>query len=131
MSKRRNRKKEYVLGLKRQGLVKTAVDVVKVISDKTEEVAKEVKKEVKAISSKTEKVAKDVAKEVKTATGNFENFLKEFEGVAAGRLETFYAEGIQSAKDFANWTEKELLALKGIGPATIKQLKEFGVKFKK
>ncbi|BDD38214.1 hypothetical protein GUT184_04140 [Streptococcus ruminantium] len=27
--------------------------------------------------------------------------------------------------------EKELLALKGIGPATIKQLKELGIKLKK
>ena len=34
------------------------------------------------------------------------------------------------ASDFKNWTEKELLALKGIGPATIKKLKENGIKFK-
>ena len=53
------------------------------------------------------------------------------EGVAQARLETFYEEGIKSAKDFAKWTEKELLALKGIGPATIKQLKELGIKLKK
>ena len=43
---------------------------------------------------------------------------------------TFYDEGIKSAADFKNWTEKELLALKGIGPATIKKLKENGIKFK-
>ncbi len=109
MAKKRNRKKEYILGLKRQGLVKTAVDVVKVISDKTEE----------------------VKKEVGTATQNFDKFVKELEGLAVSRLETFYAEGIKSAKDFAKWTEKELLALKGIGPATIKQLKEKGIAFKK
>ena len=109
MAKKRNRKKEYILGLKRQGLVKKAVDVVKVISDKTEE----------------------VKKEVGTATQNFDKFVKELEGLAVSRLETFYAEGIKSAKDFAKWTEKELLALKGIGPATIKQLKEKGIALKK
>ncbi|MGU7933636.1 helix-hairpin-helix domain-containing protein, partial [Streptococcus suis] len=38
--------------------------------------------------------------------------------------------GIQSVTDFANHTEKELLALKGIGPATIKQLKEKGIELK-
>ncbi|SDB12680.1 Helix-hairpin-helix domain-containing protein [Streptococcus henryi] len=113
MAKRKNRKKEYILGLKRQGLVKTTVDVVKVLTEKTEEVKKEVKKEVKAKAN------------------DFESFAKEFEGVAASRLEAFYEQGIKSAKDFANWTEKELLTLKGIGPATIKQLKEFGIKFKK
>ena len=37
---------------------------------------------------------------------------------------------IKSAADFKNWTEKELLALKGIGPATIKKLKEHGISFK-
>lgn len=66
----------------------------------------------------------------KKSAGTFEAFAKELEGVTAARLETFYAEGIQSAKDFLKWTERELLALKGIGPATIKQLKELGVKFK-
>lgn len=109
MAKRKNRKKEYILGLKRQGLVKTTVDVVKVLTEKTEE----------------------VKKEVKAKANDFESFAKEFEGVAASRLKAFYEQGIKSAKDFANWTEKELLTLKGIGPATIKQLKEFGIKFKK
>lgn len=109
MAKRKNRKKEYILGLKRQGLVKTTIDVVKVLTEKTEE----------------------VKKEVKAKANDFESFAKEFEGVAASRLEAFYEQGIKSAKDFANWTEKELLTLKGIGPATIKQLKEFGIKFKK
>ena len=31
-------------------------------------------------------------------------------------VQTFYDEGIRSVADFANWTEKELLAPKGIGP---------------
>ena len=59
-----------------------------------------------------------------------EEFAASLEGVALDRAQTFYDEGIRSVADFANWTEKELLALKGIGPATIKKLKELGVKFK-
>jgi len=51
-------------------------------------------------------------------------------GLSVDRAKTFYDEGIKSAADFKNWTEKELLALKGIGPATIKKLKEHGISFK-
>ena len=109
MAKKRNRKKEYILGLKRQGLLKTTVEVVKVLTEKTEK----------------------VKKEVLTTTQNFDKFVKELEGIATSRLERFYSEGIQSAKDFANWTEQELLNLTGIGPTTIKQLKDKGITFKK
>lgn len=56
--------------------------------------------------------------------------LSELEGIPASRLETFYQAGIQSVADFATWTEKDLLALKGIGAATIKQLKEKGIALK-
>ena len=70
---------------------------------------------VKEAPKKVEKATKAVAKEVKQA---------------ASSVEEFYDEGIRSVADFAKWTEKELLALKGIGPATIKKLKELGVKFK-
>ena len=73
---------------------------------------------------------KAVAKEVKHAASSVEEFAASLEGVALDRAQTFYDEGIRSVADFANWTEKELLALKGIGPATIKKLKELGVKFK-
>lgn len=57
--------------------------------------------------------------------------LPELAGLPAERLKTFYEEGIQSVADFANWTEKDLLALKGIGPATLKKLAEQGISFKK
>ena len=77
---------------------------------------------VKEAPKKVEKATKAVAKEVKHAASSVEEF--------AERAQTFYDEGIRSVADFANWTEKELLALKGIGPATIKKLKELGVKFK-
>lgn len=82
-----------------------------------------------AVETVKEQVA-EVVEAGKKSAGDFEEFAKELEGVAAARLETFYDEGIQSVKDFSKWTEKELLALKGIGPATIKQLKELGIKFK-
>ncbi|WP_238601455.1 helix-hairpin-helix domain-containing protein, partial [Streptococcus suis] len=70
--------------------------------------------------------------EVTSSATSLEDFLAlpELEGIAAARLETFYEAGIQSVADFANHTEKELLALKGIGPATIKQLKEKGIELK-
>ena len=103
--------------------------------DKAQETAQTVKKAAtQAAGTVTEKAqdvfdaAKEKIESIKTGAGSFEEFTKELEAVA--RLETFYAAGIQSAKDFANWTEKELLELKGIGPATMKQLKELGISFK-
>ncbi|MGT2911620.1 hypothetical protein ACVR1I_07935 [Streptococcus cameli] len=106
-------------------------DVVENVNKKTEKA----KKDGKTVAKKAETVAKEtsekVKKETKKAASDFESFASSLEGVAAGRLETFYAEGIQSVKDFAKWTEKELLELKGIGPATIKQLKELNIKLKK
>ena len=85
---------------------------------------------VKEAPKKVEKATKAVAKEVKQAASSVEEFAASLEGVALDRAQTFYDEGIRSVADFANWTEKELLALKGIGPATTKKLKELGVKFK-
>ena len=75
---------------------------------------------------------KEVAAEVTSSAASLEDFLAlpELEGIAAARLETFYEAGIQSVADFASHTEKDLLALKGIGPATIKQLKEKGIELK-
>lgn len=86
---------------------------------------------VETVAHKTEAVVEKVVEQVKEAT-SLEAFLAlpELEGIAAARLETFYQAGIQSVADFANHTEKELLALKGIGSATIKQLKEKGIDLK-
>lgn len=39
--------------------------------------------------------------------------------------------GILSQEDLEKHTEKEILAISGIGPATVKKLKENGVRFKK
>ncbi|MFC3928721.1 helix-hairpin-helix domain-containing protein [Streptococcus caprae] len=99
-------------------------ETVENLTHKTEET----KTKAKKTAEKAEKSSKQAAEK---ASKTFEDFAEKFEGVASARLETFYEEGIKSVKDFANWTEKELLELKGIGPATIKQLKELGVKLKK
>lgn len=40
-------------------------------------------------------------------------------------------EGLLTFEDFTNWTEKQVLGIRGIGPATLQQLKENGVVFKK
>ncbi len=71
---------------------------------------------------------KEVVAEVTSSATSLEDFWHFLSWKALRRrLETFYEAGIQSVADFANHTEKELLALKGIGPATIKQLKEKGL----
>lgn len=103
-------------------------ETVENLTQKADTVKVEAKKSAKKSAEKAEKTGKDLADK---ASKNFEAFAEKFEGVAKARLETFYEEGIKSAKDFASWTEKELLELKGIGPATIKQLKELGIKLKK
>ncbi|TFE01610.1 hypothetical protein [Jeotgalibacillus salarius] len=38
----------------------------------------------------------------------------------------FATEGIRTMTDIRKYTEKELLALHGVGPKTIRQLKEIG-----
>lgn len=121
-----NRKKllkKQLADLKRAGRVgvATAREVVDTAAHKTETVVEKAVEQVK-----------EVVAEVTTSATSLEDFLAlpELEGIAAARLETFYQAGIQSVADFANHTEKELLALKGIGPATIKQLKEKGIDLK-
>lgn len=51
-------------------------------------------------------------------------------GIAPDKGHRFCDEGIMRLEDFAQWTEKDLLALPGIGQVTIKKLKENGVHFK-
>lgn len=121
-----NRKKllkKQLADLKRAGRVgvATAREVVDTVAHKTETVVEKAVEQVK-----------EVVAEVTTSATSLEDFLAlpDLEGIAAARLETFYQAGIQSVADFANHTEKELLALKGIGPATIKQLKEKGIELK-
>lgn len=120
--KKINRKKllkKQLADLKRAGRVdlERAAEVVETVAHKAEAVVEHAVEQVK---------------EVVAEVTSLEDFLAlpDLEGIAAARLETFYQAGIQSVADFANHTEKELLALKGIGPATIKQLKEKGIDLK-
>ncbi|MGT2682242.1 helix-hairpin-helix domain-containing protein [Streptococcus porci] len=120
--KKINRKKllkKQLADLKRAGRVdlERAAEVVETVAHKAEAVVEHAVEQVK---------------EVVAEVTSLEDFLAlpDLEGIAAARLETFYQAGIQSVADFANHIEKELLALKGIGPATIKQLKEKGIDLK-
>ncbi len=120
--KKINRKKQLkkqLADLKRAGRVgvATAREAVETVAHKTEAVVEKVVEQVKEVTSSATSLEAFLA-------------LPELEGIAAARLETFYQAGIQSMADFANHTEKELLALKGIGSATIKQLKEKGIDLK-
>ncbi|HEL9633425.1 TPA: helix-hairpin-helix domain-containing protein [Streptococcus suis] len=124
--KKVNRKKQlkkYITDLRRASHLTTNVarEVVAPVAEKVETVVEKALEQVK-----------EVVAEVTSSATSLEDFLAlpKLEGIAAARLETFYQAGIQSVADFANHTEKELLALKGIGPATIKQLKEKGIELK-
>ena len=83
----------------------------------------------KAVSKKLNKQSKLPKSKLKSSQF-CRRFAANLGGLPLDRAKTFYDEGIKSASDFKNWTEKELLALKGIDPATIKKLKENGIKFK-
>ena len=131
MAKKVNRKKQLRNILRRSGAFSSSVtkvleDTTKVIKQ-TEKAAQEVGK---ADSQKVEQVVKTTKEKVQKTTGSVEDFAESLGGLSLERAKTFYDEGIKSVADFKNWTEKELLTLKGIGPATIKKLKENGVRFK-
>ncbi|MFC5630753.1 MULTISPECIES: helix-hairpin-helix domain-containing protein [Streptococcus] len=106
-----------------QTVAHQASDVTAVATEKINEVVEIVKEKVEEGKAVVEKVTKK-------SEASLEDLTNELTGLAVARVETFYAEGICTAKDFASWTEKELLELKGIGPATLKKLKEIGITFK-
>lgn len=85
---------------------------------------------VSKVAAVAEKAVEKTEAVVEKTVATVEEFAASLDGLALDRAQTFYDEGIKSVADFANWTEKELLALKGIGPATIKKLQENGVTFK-
>ena len=74
----------------------------------------------------------DLAKNLSTVT-NWFSFMREekMKGIRMDIVRTFVENGIKTSTDFKNWTEKEILALKGIGPVTVQKLKENGIRFKK
>ena len=105
----KNRKKALKHQMKRQGLLKSTAPVVEKAQAPKENVAP-----------------------VSQATLSLEEFsaISAVADIRSNLVETLYNEGIRSLADFATVTEKELLALKGIGPATVNKLKENGVTFK-
>ena len=114
MAKVKNKKKAFKHRLKKQGLfnnLKAPVPPVPPVAPQAQPVAKE------------EVVAKDLSLEAFSE-------LPEVEGLRSNLVETLYNEGLTSAAAFAGVTEDEVLALKGVGPATVKKLKENGVSFK-
>lgn len=115
MAKVKNKKKAFKHRLKKQGLFNNVKAPVPPVAPQavaeTQPVAKE------------EVVAKDLSLEAFSE-------LPEVEGLRSNLVETLYNAGLTSAAAFANVTEEEVLALKGVGPATVKKLKENGVSFK-
>ncbi|HER6196369.1 TPA: helix-hairpin-helix domain-containing protein [Streptococcus pyogenes] len=131
MAKQKNRKKALKLEMKRNGLLKKAGQV---FDKAVESVETAVDKTISAGKNLVEKGSQTV----ENLTASKERLtLDEFagqpvvSGIRSDLVETLYAEGIHSAQAFKEWTEKDLLALKGIGPATVKKLVENGASFKK
>ena len=121
MAKVKNKKKAFKHRLKKQGLfnnVKAPVPPVPPVPP----VAPQPVAETKTVA-KEEVVATDLSLEAFAE-------LSEVEGLRSNLVETLYNEGLTSAEAFATVTEEEVLALKGVGPATVKKLKENGVSFK-
>ena len=131
MSKKLNRKKQLRNSLRRAGAFSSTV--TKVVEE-TKKVVKRAEQSAseagKAVSKKVEQAVEATKEQAQKVANSVEDFAANLGGLPLDRAKTFYDEGIKSAADFKNWTEKELLALKGIGPATIKKLKENGIKFK-
>lgn len=127
MAKVKNKKKAFKHRLKKQGLfnnVKAPVPPVPPVAPvpPVPPVAPQPVAETKTVA-KEEVAAKDLSLEAFAE-------LPEVEGLRSNLVETLYNEGLTSAEAFATVTEEEVLALKGVGPATVKKLKENGVSFK-
>lgn len=166
MARRYNRKKQYKLQLKRQGLLKAVINqveqTVEKVVDKTKEAVHTASQMVTASKTETadlqdkQSIAKkaaqpeadvasssladssEVSSEKETSKASSEVLsrdtfaeLAEVSELRADIVAVLFEAGIRSAAAFSQWTEAELLALKGIGPATISKLKENGVSFKK
>ncbi|UFR16331.1 DNA-binding protein [Streptococcus equi subsp. zooepidemicus] len=166
MARRYNRKKQYKLQLKRQGLLKAVINqvgqTVEKVVDKTKEAVHTASQMVTASKTETadlqdkQSIAKkaaqpeadvasssladssEVSSEKETSKASSEVLsrdafaeLAEVSELRADIVAVLFEAGIRSAAAFSQWTEVELLALKGIGPATISKLKENGVSFKK
>lgn len=79
------------------------------------------KKVAKAPVKKAAAVAK---KEVETVVAGLEQFF------SASQVANLAEAGVKKVEDLAALTEKDLLAVKGIGPAALKKVKEAGLALK-
>ena len=121
MAKVKNKKKAFKHRLKKQGLfnnLKAPVPPVAPVPPGAPQAVAETQP-----VAEEEVVAKDLSLEAFSE-------LPEVEGLRSNLVETLYNEGLTSAAAFAGVTEEDVLALKGVGPATVKKLKENGVSFK-
>ncbi len=121
MAKVKNKKKAFKHRLKKQGLFNNLKAPVPPVAP-VPSVAPQAVAETQPVAEE-EVVAKDLSLEAFSE-------LPEVEGLRSNLVETLYNEGLTSAAAFAGVTEEEVLALKGVGPATVKKLKENGVSFK-
>ena len=72
----------------------------------------------KAVSKQVEKAVEATKEQAHKVTTSVEEFASNLGGLPLDRAKTFYDEGDQGLLlTSKSWTEKELLALKGIGPA--------------
>jgi len=122
MAKVKNKKKAFKHRLKKQGLFNNVKAPVPPVAPPVPPVAPQPVAETKTVA-KEEVAAKDLSLEAFAE-------LPEVEGLRSNLVETLYNEGLTSSEAFATVTEEEVLALKGVGPATVKKLKENGVSFK-
>jgi hypothetical protein len=81
----------------------------------------------KPVSSNRSRMIKNLSE----AT-DWHSFMNEgkMKGIRMDLVHIFVKNRLRTSTDFKKWTEKEVLALKGIGPATVQKLKENGIKFK-
>lgn len=121
MAKVKNKKKAFKHRLKKQGLFNNLKAPIPPVAP-VPPVAPQAVAETQPVAEE-EVVAKDLSLEAFSE-------LPEVEGLRSNLVETLYNEGLTSAAAFAGVTEEEVLALKGVGPATVKKLKENGVSFK-
>ena len=116
MSKTLQRKKQLRNSLRRSGAFSNTVNKV---VEETKKVVKHAEKAAsdagKVVSKKVEKTVEATKEQAQKVATSMEDFAANLGGLSVDRAKTFYDEGIKSAADFKNWTEKELLALKGIG----------------
>ncbi|GAB6693542.1 hypothetical protein BOVMAS02_00280 [Streptococcus uberis] len=108
MAKVKNRKKELKQELKRQGII--GQEHPKVIS-------LDANTDITAIPTDAETVTITE----KPSLAEFSE-TKELAGLRSDVLEGIYEEGVTSKEELKDMTEEELLAVKGVGPATVEKL---------